>query len=455
VSFSNIGNLNLGSFLQIAFSEGVTNQMSEEHPEWEAVQQIRVGNPDGKHLEYLLQKSYGPAAIQYRNPNFSSSFPSGQQITTATGMAVYKECAVTVELEQNLIQRAMKSPSKYAEPLAFEIQAKTIAAKRRRAADYYGDGTGVVGRVASVADTTGASGYAEVTLNTDNAFSGHVGFFEEDDLLLAYEADGTAATAPTVTGTFYAWRVKEKNRTTDKVKLEAINSAGTVLALTASNLASTDYFYRVGQPSIPNRSSISDWGSATEVMVGLEALAARDGRTVNGVALAGALGGSVKDCDAAQIDVSLLHDALDQAKMRVGRGKYKYSKAMSAPETVAALINSRETDRRFTSVQDNKRGVSRFAYIHENDTVEFHSSEFCPKKRMWIAPETASGKNKALEFHGTDYEAVKLPGMSEMHLKPSADGGHERRVVSYMQAIGTFVCKQPSAIISLQNFIAS
>ena len=140
------------------------------------------------------------------------------------------------------------------------------------AADLYGDGTGVVGRVASVADNA-AGDETVVTLNTDNAFSGHIGFFEFGDLLSANEEDGTVATAPTLgSGTFFAWRVKSKDRPNDAVTLEPVDSSGAVLDLTASNLASTDFFYRIGQPTIPDRTSISDYGSATEVVPGLESL---------------------------------------------------------------------------------------------------------------------------------------------------------------------------------------
>lgn len=452
MAFSNISNLNLGDFLQIAFSEGVRNQISDDYRDWEMIQQVREGDPNARQLQFLFQTSYGPAAVQYRNPNFTASFPTAQQITSSEHTAVYKEIATTVELEYNLWHRAQKSPAKYAEPLAYEIQSKTIAAKRRMAADLYGDGTGLIGRVASVVDTTGVGGSVEVTLNTANAFAGHVGLFEFGDLLLAYEEDGDDATAPTVVGTFYAWRVKSKDRANDKVVLEAVDAGLNVLELTASNLADTDYFYRVGQPSIPNRTSISDYGSATEVIPGLESLASADGRLVHGITMSGATAATVKDGGATQLDVTMIQDVMDLAKIAVGQSAYRWKKMCMAPEAQAAFIESRETDRRFHTVEDNKRGIRFFAYQHGDDSLEVCTSEYVPKKRIYILPEAKASKGKVLEYHGTDYEPVKMAGMGEFHLKPSSSGGHERRIVSYMEAIGTMICKHPAAIARIENF---
>jgi len=449
MAFSNISNLNLGDFLQIAFSEGVRSQISEDYRDWEMIKQCREGDPNARELRFLFQSSYGPAAVQYRNPNFTASFPEAQQITTSEHSAVYKELDVTVELEYNLWNRAQKSPAKYAEPLAYEIQSKTIAAKRRMASDLYGDGTGLVGKVSSVSD---AATDTEITLDTSNAFVGFVGFFEFGDLLQTAEEDATASTAPTVTGTFYAWRVKSKDRPNDKVTLEAVDASGNVLPLTASNLASTDYFYRIGQPSIPDRTSISDYGSATEVIPGLESLASNDARTVHGIAMSGANAASVKDGGASQFDVTMIQDVMDQAKINVGQSAYTWKKMCMAPEAQAVLIDSRETDRRFHTVEDNKRGIRYFAYQHGNDTLETYTTEYCPKKRCYILPEARSGKGKVLEYHGTDFEAVKMNGMGEFHLKPSSAGGHERRIVSYMESLGTLIAKHPAAIARIENF---
>jgi hypothetical protein len=452
MAFQGQGTLPLGNFLQIAFSEGIRSQLSEDYRDWDMVKQVREGNPNGRQINFLFQTSFGPAAVQYRNPNFSANFPAAQQVTSAEHTAVYKELDVTVELEYNLWNLARKSPAKYAEPLANEIASKTTAAKRRLAADLYGDGTGLVGRVASVVDTAGAGGSVAVTLaSSATAFQGHVGLFEFGDLLLAYEAAGTAATAPTVTGTFFAWRVKSKRRATDVVVLEAISATGAVLPLTASNLADTDYFYRVGQPTIPDRTAIADYGSATEVIPGLESLASADGRVIHGITMSGASAASEFDAGAAALDVSHIQAAMDQAKINVGQSVYAWKKMVMAPEAHAALIDSRETDRRFNTVEDNKRGIRFFAYQHGNDSLEVVTSEYVPKARIFMCPENKSSKGKVLEAHMSDFEQVKANDSSAFMLKSSSNG-YERKIVTYMEAVGTLICKHPAAIARITNF---
>lgn len=451
MAFSNIDNLQLGKFLQIAFSEGVRSQISQDYRDWDYVKQHRVSDPDGRELRFLFQKSFGPAAVQYRNPNGSSTFPNAQQINVTEHTAIYKEIDVTIELEYNLWNRARKSPAKYAEPLALEIQSKTVAAKRRLAADMYGEGTGVIAQASSASDTTGAGGFTVVTLSSSNSARGHVGFCEFGDLLLNKNPDGSADD-PTVVGTFYAWRVKARSRKDNTVTLEAVDSSQNVLSLTASSIDSGDYLYRVGQPTIPDLTSpVSDYGTVSEVIAGLESLTASDGRVIHGITMSGASAGTTNDADGNPLDVSQIQELMDNVKINVGQSVYAWKMMAMAPEAHAALIESRETDRRFVSVDDNKRGIKFFAYMHGSDVLETYTSEYCPKKRLYCLPEAKSG-NKVLEYYGTDFEPVKMGGMGEFHLKPAATGGHERRISSYMEALGALICKHPAAIGRLENF---
>jgi hypothetical protein len=449
MAFSNIDNLQLGKFLQIAFSEGVRSQISNDYRDWEYVKRMRVSDPDGRELRFLFQKSYGPAAIQYRNPTGSTVFPSAQQITVSEHTAVFKEINATIELEYNLWDRARRSPSKYAEPLALEIQSKTIAAKRRLAADMYGDGTGVVAEVAS--EVSLASGVVTIQLSTSASSPGHVGFCEFGDLLVAATQAGVAI-LPSGAAAFYAYRVKERKRKLDQVVLEIVDSAGNVITgASATNLVSTAVFYRVGQPTIPNRTSISDYGTATEVMPGLQSLASSDGRTVHGIVMSGASAATSIDASGNPLDVSQVQELMDNVKINVGQSAYSWKMLAMAPEAHAALIESRETDRRFQSVEDNKRGVRIFAYVHGNDVLETYTSEYVQKKQMYALPEAKSGQ-KVLEAYMTDFEPVKMGGMGEFHLKPAASGGHERKISSYMQCLTTLICKHPAAIGRLSNF---
>ena len=123
-----------------------------------------------------------------------------------------------------------------------------------------------------------------------------------------------------------------------------------------------------------------------------------------------------------------------------------------APEAYSTFVESRENDRRFNSIEDNVRGLRKFVYQHRDDAIELYASEYCPKNRIYIIPEAKAGQGKVLEYHGTDFEPVRAPGGSEYHLKPGATGGHERRIVSYLEGYGTLICKHPAAIAVIHNF---
>ena len=453
MTFNNIDSLQLGNLLQIVFSNGVRNQISEDYRDWEYVSRYRYGNSAARELRFLFQTSFGPSAIQYRDPGTSGrSFPDADQATIAEYTAKFKELNATIELEYNLWDRARKSPEKYAEPLALEIQSKTTASKRRIAADFYGDGTGVIGQALDAG--TIASGRVEFNQETANSARGHVGFFEFGDRLTPHNPDGTAANPTVSSGTFSYYRVESKDRKNDRVVLSARDASGTELTVTATGITAGDFLYRAGQPTIPDLSgAVSDYGTVTEVMAGLESLAAADGRNIHGITMSGSSAGSRTNASGAALDVKFIQEALSQVKVNVGGDRYSWKMMAMAPESHDSLIESRETDRRFNSWEDNKRGTRVFGYQHENDALEVYSSEYCPKKRIYMLPESKGG-DKVLEYWGSDFETVKAQGMSDFHLKPSASGGHVNTVVSYLSAIGVIVAKHPAAIAVVENFTA-
>lgn len=450
MAFSNIDQLNLGNLLQIIFSNGVRNQISQDFRDWEMVKRAKAGSSVARELRFMIQKSFGPAAIQYRDPGTSGrSFPAAQQVSIQELTAKFKEINATIELEYNLWDRARKSPEKYAEPLALEIDSKSSAAKRRIAADLYGDGTGVVGTIASATVT---AGNAVVTLSSANAARGHVGAFEFFDLILHYAAAGTGGAAVTVaTGTFDHWRVVSKDRSALTVTLRAVNTAGTEVDTSSWTAVAGEVFYRIGQPTIPNLTSIADYGTATEVMAGLESLVAGDGRVIHGMTMSGSTAGTRLDAGANPLDVKFIQRVMSQVKVAVGQDRYTWKMMSMAPESLDALIESRETDRRFVTMEDGARGTKKFMYQHQNDSLECYTSEYVPMKRIYILPETKASE-KVIEFHGSDFETVKAQGDSDFHLKASASGGYVNTVVSYLQAIGVIICKHPAAIAVIENF---
>lgn len=460
MAFNNIDQLNLGNLLQIVFSNGVRNQISQDFRDFEMVKRAKVSSSVARELRFMFQGSFGPAAIQYRDPGTSGrSFPSAQQATVNEYSAKFKEINATIELEYNLWDRARKSPEKYAEPLALEIDSKSSAAKRRLAADLYGDGTGVVGTVSSAALTSPASNQLTFQLNalTNNAARGHAGQFEYGDLFILRANGGGASALDTNLGTepIY-WKLLAsgvKDRSLQQVTLQGLDvnfaAVATISAISVQPTAG-DVFYRYQQPTIPNLASVSDYGTVSEVIAGLESLVAGDSRVIHGITMAGATSGSRTDCGNVPLDVRFIQKAMSKVKVNVGQDRYNWKMMIMAPESLDSLIESRETDRRFITMEDGSRGTKKFMYQHQNDSLECYTTEYCPPKRIYILPDTKAGE-KVLEFHGSDFETVKANDMSDFHLKPGSSG-YVNTVVSYLQAIGVLICKHPASVAVLENF---
>ena len=214
-------------------------------------------------------------------------------------------------------------------------------------------------------------------------------------------------------------------------------------ALTISSITTQptagEVLYKYEQPTTPDLGSITDYGSVTEVIPGLESLTADDGRQIHGITMSGSTKGTRFDANDVQIDVSHIESVMNDVKINVGGGQYAWKMAMMAPEAYSQFVESRETDRRFNSIEDTTRGVRKFVYQHREDAIELYASEYCPKKRMYIMPEAKAGQGKVMEYHGTDFEPVKAPNGTDYHLKPGTSGGHERKVVSYMEGYGTLI----------------
>ena len=447
MAFSNISasNIPLGLILQIAFSDGIRNQISTDFRDFEMVKRAKVSGSLPRELRFMFQTSLGAAAIQYANPGAGAGrlFPSSQQVKIQENTAVMKELQATIELEYNLFDRARKSPERYGQPLEIEINSKMSAAKRRIAADLYGDGSGIVGTIASATAVSG--GLTVVTLSSSDSAKGHIGFFEYYDLLVARTLAGGPSAPDVSPATTTVWQVIDKDRSANTVTLQFVSG-------TATKPADGEVLYRSGQPTKDvNWTTETNYTSATEVMAGLESLTANDGRLVHNITMSGPTGGSRYNAGGNPLDVKHIQKMLDQVKLAVGQDRYRWKALHMAPESHASLIESRETDRRFQTIEDNKRGVKYFAYQHGNDTLECVTSEYVPQNRIYCLPETKAGE-KVLEFHGSDFETVKGQDMSDFHLKVGASG-YTNAMVSYLLSTGVFICQHPKSIGVIQGFV--
>ena len=457
MAYTGISQLALGNYLTIAFIEGVHKNISITYPEWELVERMRVGSVDGREARFLLQTSLGPSAVQYRNPGVRSDFPAGSESSIAEGTIQYKELDATIELEYNLYRRILESKSKYdASALAMEVDAKITSLKRQMCLDFYADGTGCLGRALSV--TVNAAGQAVVTLRSLDTDQGFAGCFQFGEYVKNHTAAGAAGTAPTVTGgTFDHWVVTSRNpiSAANTVTLTAQSSSNANLVVTAWAPTAGEAFYKIGQPTIPNLTSIADYGTASEAITGLESLVSNDSRTVFGLAQTGAIAGTVYDNGGAVIGTNAIEQALNQVKNAVGEGRYKWSAALCNRETRSAFIESRETDRRFISIEDNKRGLNKFAYVHQDDTVVLQGSEFARFNRMFLIPEGKTEGQKVLQFRGTDFKPARAENGDVFMFAPGTSGYHRRLMVSYMSGMGQLLSLHNAAMVKITNFTLS
>jgi hypothetical protein len=459
---SNVDDLLLGKLLQITFSKGFRRQLVRDHRDWESVKQMTVGMPGGREHRFMFQVGGGPAAIQYAATGVAGAFPKAQRSAVEEKTAKFKELNATIEIDYMLFERLKMAPAKYADNLAMELEDKLVYLKRRVAADLYNDGLGVIGTASAAPVDAGlAQGKVELTLSVLASSRGHIGWFEYDDLLLNCDPNGTVDMPAGVV----AWRVISINRPANKVTLQAIDTNGAPVLLAnvaASSIDASDVLYRGTTESASSFTRVDltsfagDYGTATEGIAGLGSLVANDGRIIHQIVMSGATGSTIKDCGGSAIDVTFLQQGLSQVKTAVGQGRYKYNSLLCAPEMLDSLIEGRETDRRFNSVEDATRGVRKFIYQHAEDAVEFVTSEFCKKVEAYALPSGKGEESKCIEFIGTDFKAVEVPGSSsKFHLRPTGGGGHEKKLVSYMFGLGVLVNQHPKACLKITNFTNS
>jgi hypothetical protein len=359
--------------------------------------------------------------------------------------------------------------AKAADELALEMDASVFDIRRQLCADLYADGTGLAVRAKSVVTASGAgAGTDKFTVTVANmgetvdsaALGGSITFLQEGDLLLPASKAGVACD-PTLVGTLSGYKVSEIDIDAGTFVLKPVNAAGAELAIT-SNTGSVPVgvgtcFYRLGQSTFPNlTASIADYGLASKSIVGLESLGASDGRVVNGLTMSGIFAGTRVSANSALLDTSVFQKAFSKAKRRVGQAAMSWNSAMMHDAAYDVLVQSKEADRRFVSVDDNSRGSRTFKFIHNKDSIEFIVSEFCPINRIWSLPSSAKG-GKVVEFHSTDFVSAKSPdGGSPWHRVPGATAGtYSKQFIAWETGFMQLVASQPAGLISITDFILS
>jgi len=444
----------LGKFLQRTYSDGITNQLSEDFRDWSMVDKIKVSEQAARTVDFLINKSYGAPAVKMKNSG-AVSLPKGRQSNTAEGSAGFNQIYATVELEYDLWERAKSGAKKYLEPLAHEIQNKGVVQKRILSAQFHLDGSGIYGEVVSAVQGVDANRVV-LTLDSSDTARGGERYLELEDEIVLRSSTGTVAAA-SFNQTVLIVEDKDRDANTitvvgydlvtdTEVAISAADIAGgEVIARTESDLATS------GTASFDPSAAMSSLGeinSLSEDIPGLESLTAKDSRTLHNLQLKGVYKGEHYDAGNAPIDITHLQRSMDRIKTRNGPA-FKYRQVLCAPETLSAFIEANEADRRLVSNTDKERGFSGFCYVHESDRLELTSSEFAGDKRMWMIPE-GKAAGGCLEFHGKDFTEINVGGSE--YLRQDGNGNYQNVVQKFMMGYMTLICKRPGAILKIHNF---
>ena len=444
----NINELDLGSFLQIIYSQGIYNQTSRDYSDFDMIKMHNVKVAPGRQYDFQLSTSLAPASTQRRNPGQANRpFPKGFKIAHEEYTAKFKEIQTTIEVDGNLLSRAAETPQKYAELWATQAELSLDGARRVMASEIYRDGTGVLGHVK--VEAAPSAGRITVELDNDRSANklSYAGWFESDDIIIPMKRDGSTASGMTSAVYLQVVSIDELNNT---VKFKGLNASFEEVTLTDAPEVN-EVLYRYGQQVFPDLDSSFDYGDVSTPIVGYESLAAADGRLVHGMELEGVLAGSQIDAGGASIDVKFLEQAMNKAKRRVGPTRYDWKKMCTSYQTRSALIESKEGDRRFVSVKDNDRGSAEFNYIHGETQLRLGASEYCPEDAIWMLPEVRSSGDKVMEYVGDEMKVAKYGNMADFHLK-IANGEYVDTVQQFMRGVNLLLCKHPAAIASIIGF---
>jgi len=454
-------NVSMGQLAQILFSKGFTSQMNRTFKDFDAVlMALKQPQPTTeREYRYLLLTALGVNAAQYTlqgQPDVA--FPSGDLGTTQEVTAVMKKIQATIELDRNVWERVKLAQFKYVDnPLAVEIQNKLDVVKRMQARAMYGDGSGALGIVGS---TSVSSGKLIISLSTaDSAIGGgNTNWFHKGEKIAFCTSAGVAQTALATATPVVYFTVDSTDRKNRQITLTGYSGAGAILTITAADLIGAgDLIYPVNVLSSfagPDLTASPDWGKVTPVMAGLESLSANDGRTVFGVTMSGQVAGSRFDHGGGIFDVSAIEESMNEVEQNVGAGKYKYDNLIMPYNAFSALIEGKEADRRFNSVEDNARGGRKFIYQYGDQSLDCIKSYFCPFNRIYSLPKPATGEmgetGYAIEFRGTEFMDVTAGGQKEF-LKLSG-GQYANTIQSFLEAYAVMIAKQPAAINVISNF---
>ena len=444
---STVGSLDIGTFLRIVSTKGVYTNLPKASELWTYMQKIKSGSPEGREQRWNIVADRGQSAAQFVAPGDEGSFPASHRSTPQEATAYFKEFAATINVPRHLLNKQGSELAAYADSFGYEVEAKMTSVARMLSRSLCGNGTGILGKVASVSNS-GTTSLVTLSVATADAGFSHINWMEIGEKVYVVAPAGTARTVDGSTASYF--KVTSKNRDTNVVTLTAYNSANDAVVTPdgSSTIAAGDYIRPFGDYTSDLSSLDKDYNLLSFAFAGLESLGADDGRTCHGLTMSGALGGSRLDASGDTIDKSHFQSALSLVKERTSGHEYKYDKAFMFTTVYDALIDSWETDRVINTANDTTMGAKgALVFSHGRDAVELAPDEFTPKPRIWMPP-----KGEALQYVGTGIDRVSVGGASEFMPTNSTGTAHQRAVNAYVEGSGYLRTTHPAALLCIENF---
>ena len=444
-----VGSLDIGTFLKIVSTKGVYTNLPKASELWTYMQKIKSGNPEGREQRWNIVADRGQSAAQFVAAGDEGSFPASHRSAPQEATAYFKEFAATINVPRHLLNKQGSELAAYADSFGYEVEAKMTSVARMLSRSLCGNGTGILGKVASVSNS-GTTSLVTLSVATADAGFSHINWMEIGEKVFVMPPAGvTPRRVDTVNTAVAYFKVSSKNRDTNVVTLTAYDSSDAVITPDGgTEIVAGDYIRPFGDYTSDLSSLDKDYNLLSFAFAGLESLGADDGRTCHGLTMSGALGGSRLDASADTIDRSHFQSALSLVKERTSGHDYKYDKAFMFTTVYDALIDSWETDRVINSANDTTMGAKgALGFSHGRDFVEFAPDEFIPKTRIWMPP-----KGDALQYVGTGIDRVSVGGASEFMPTNSAGTAHQRAVNAYVEGSGYLRTTHPAALLCIENF---
>jgi hypothetical protein len=424
---SKVGDQALGNLLKETFINGVMDQMSKNSVMWDFLKKHKKGSAHGKNINFALRTTLGYAAVG-SIPVVGGDLPDAQQATIVNGVAYLKDFGATIKIEDSLWEKAKEDVGRYGEPLAEETDAKSTALARYLSTLVYQDGTGIIGTASAI---VAAAVSQTIVIKTGNTDRGFIGWFNLGDLLR-------------IGSGLVDFTVASINRESNSIVVKSVGTQAIAVNDTIRRKKSATDNVTLSIPS----SDSSEWSDISTEFHGLEAynVAAGATRLIHGIHFNDSLAISAKDAGGMVLDSTHFQRLVSKINLNVGVGKYKYSKAIMSNEALDALVEAREADRRFITLNDTKRGAPSMGYVAGKTVLEFDTDEFCPHNRIWVLPD-----GDAIEYYGKDFEFLKNGG-SNMFQAPTAAGSYARHKLMFLTGYGLILVRHPAALGLLHNF---